>query len=271
MCTCVIWHVAIRHCVSSSKSRTLIHSNHTCTDMMTLIHCNHTCTYTRTLFDVSAATHCNTLQHTTTHCNTLQHTVHTRGHSLTYPLQHTATHCNTLQHTATHCNTLQHTATHCNALQHTATHCNTLYIHEDTLWRICCNTLQHTVHTRGHSLTYPLTEEIILQIFGSPDPYRNPVRSFERRGLRLLTWNFVANFGDSRDNVFDMYGDSRENLLEILAVVINFSTISPVRGYMCDLHTPRVEWRGLRGNGNAQSWSFLYLQISVDLSGNLWR
>ena len=177
--------------------------------------------------------------------------VHTRGHSLTYPLQHTATHCNTLQHTATHC--------------------NTLYIHEDTLWRICCNTLQHTVHTRGHSLTYPLTEEIILQIFGSPDPYRNPVRSFERRGLRLLTWNFVANFGDSRDNVFDMYGDSRENLLEILAVVINFSTISPVRGYMCDLHTPRVEWRGLRGNGNAQSWSFLYLQISVDLSGNLWR
>ena len=34
-----------------------------------------------------------------------------------------ATHCNTLQHTATHCNTLQHTATHCNTLQHTATHC----------------------------------------------------------------------------------------------------------------------------------------------------
>jgi len=27
-----------------------------------------------------------------------------------------ATHCNTLQHTTTHCNTLQHTATHCNTL-----------------------------------------------------------------------------------------------------------------------------------------------------------
>ena len=78
----------------------------------------------------------------------------------------------------------------------------------------------------------PLTEEIILTICGSPDHYRNPVRSFECRWLTLLTWKFVGNFGDSRDNVFDMYGDSRENLLEILAVVIIWSTISFVRGYI---------------------------------------
>jgi len=30
----------------------------------------------------------------------------------------------------------------------------------------------------------------------------------------------VWNFGDSRENVFDMYGDSRQNLFEVLAVVI---------------------------------------------------
>ena len=76
----------------------------------------------------------------------------------------------------------------------------------------------------------PLTDEIRLQIFGSPDHYRNPVGSFECRGLRLLNWKYVGNFGDSRDNVFDMDGDSRENLLEILAVVIIVSPISSVRG-----------------------------------------
>ena len=80
----------------------------------------------------SAATRCNTLQHTATHCNTLQHT---------------ATHCNTLQHTATHCNTLctsrtspqptaiQQTATHCNTLQHTTTHNQTL---QDTTTHCLC-------------------------------------------------------------------------------------------------------------------------------------
>jgi len=96
----------------------------------------------------AAATHCNTLQHTTTHCNTLQHT---------------ATHCNTLQHTATHCNTLQEGSqthkmskvrtfetyipggcewatvptakTYCNTLQHTATHYSTLQ--QDTATHKC--------------------------------------------------------------------------------------------------------------------------------------
>jgi len=82
-----------------------------------------------------AATHCNTLQHTTTHCFLCTMFPHQE-------LQHTATHYNTLQHTVSYvlcsliksCNTLQHTATHdflCTMfphqdLQHTATHYNTL-------------------------------------------------------------------------------------------------------------------------------------------------
>jgi len=63
-----------------------------------------------------------------------------------------------------------------------------------------------------------------------------PVRSFEWRGLRLHTWKRVWNFGDSRQNVFDMYGDSRENLSENLAVVIVLSLMSSVCGYMHTLH-----------------------------------
>jgi len=105
--------------------------------------------------ELSAATHCNTLQHTATHCNTLQRTATHCTAPLTrtviivclppatWALQHTATYCNTLHcttnkdyhhsvftpselGTAAQCNTLQRTATHCNALQRTATHCNTL-------------------------------------------------------------------------------------------------------------------------------------------------
>ena len=59
------------------------------------------------LLQHTAATHCNTLQHTATHCNTLQHT---------------ATHCNTLQHTASHCTTLLHTVPQCTTLHHIETH-----------------------------------------------------------------------------------------------------------------------------------------------------
>jgi len=85
----------------------------------------------------TAATHCNTLQHTATHCN-MQHTAicalrrSLDGSCYYNTLQHTATR-NTLRYVlysmilsggipAAHCNTLQHTAT-CNTLQH-ATHCN---------------------------------------------------------------------------------------------------------------------------------------------------
>ena len=37
----------------------------------------------------------------------------------------------------------------------------------------------------------------------------SPDRSFEWRGLRLLNWKRVGNFGDSPENVFHMYRDSR--------------------------------------------------------------
>jgi len=42
----------------------------------------------------------------------------------------------------------------------------------------------------------------------------------------VKTWNF----GDSLENVFDMYGDSCENLFEIWAVEIILSAISSVVG-----------------------------------------
>jgi len=52
---------------------------------------------------------------------------------------------------------------------------------------VCCSVLQRNM--------YPLTEEIRLEIFGSPDlsGFRSvgfPDRSFEWRGLHLHTWNF---------------------------------------------------------------------------------
>jgi len=72
---------------------------------------------------LSAATHCNTLQHTATlqatatYYKTMQHTT-----TPCNTLQQIATHCNTLQHTAAYYKTMQHTTTPCNTLQHTATH-----------------------------------------------------------------------------------------------------------------------------------------------------
>jgi len=81
----------------------------------------------------------------------------------------------------------------------------------------------------------PLTEEIRLQIFGSPD--------FFFPDLSVLLIDHLSDgdsvysgetsfrfFGESRENMVDMYGDSRENSLEIFAVVIILSTISSVRG-----------------------------------------
>ena len=55
-------------------------------------------------------------------------------------------------------------------------------------------------------------------------------RFFECRGLHFLTWIFAWKFGDSRQNVFDMYGYSRANSLEIVAVVIVLSPILSVCG-----------------------------------------
>ena len=94
-------------------------------------------------YALSAATHCNTLQHTATQ----QHTAWTVACCIDirsrYTLQHAAKHCNTLQHTTTHCHTQPHTATHCNTLQHTVTHCNTL---QNTATH--CKILQHRSEER---------------------------------------------------------------------------------------------------------------------------
>jgi len=65
-------------------------------------------------------------------------------------------------------------------------------------------------------------------------------RTFEWRGLRLLNWKSVSNFGDSHENVFDMYGDPRENLFNILAVVIIVSPISFVCG-LCHISSTNVQ------------------------------
>ena len=99
----------------------------------------------------------------------------------------------------------QHTiSTH--ITHHTHFHANEYYTYK---LGVSCADPQHTKSTdRGDQ-----TENIWISRLSS-----FPGFSFELWGLRLLTWNPVGNFGDSRENVFDMYGDSCENLLEILAV-----------------------------------------------------
>jgi len=78
-------------------------------------------------------------------------------------------------------------------------------------------------------LLYPLTEEIRLKIFGSRDLTVFLINLSGDRDSVYTYSKLVWKFGDSRENVFDMYGDSRENLLE-LAVVIIGSPISSVWG-----------------------------------------
>ena len=67
-------------------------------------------------YALSAATHCNTLQHN----NTLRGLLHVVS------IYAQGIHCNTLQNTVTHCNTQPLTATHSHTLPHTATPCNIL-------------------------------------------------------------------------------------------------------------------------------------------------
>jgi len=68
--------------------------------------------------------------------------------------------------------------------------------------------------------TSPLTEEISLTIFGSPDLPKFRVDLLtdgdsihSRQNLFEIVGTPV---GDSREKMFDMYGDSRENLLDVL-------------------------------------------------------
>jgi len=78
----------------------------------------------------------------------------------------------------------------------------------------------------------PLMEENILETFEYLDLCGFP-GLFWVTGTPFTHVKTILKFGDSRENVFDMYGDSREGLLEILAVVIISSPISSVRGLIC--------------------------------------
>ena len=91
-----------------------------------------------------------------------------------------------------------------------------------------------------------------------------PDRSFEWRGLRLLTWKIVRKFGDSRENLFDMYGDPGENLLEILAVVIIFlSPISSVRDIFQHVDILRAQFATELNKENNEQAHFRYIFIYI--------
>jgi len=78
-------------------------------------------------------------------------------------------------------------------------------------------------------LHLPLTQEIRHQISESRDPSLFLI-VFWLTGTLFTHVEFFWEFGDSRENVFDIYGEWSENLLEILAVVIIVSPISCVCG-----------------------------------------
>jgi len=86
-----------------------------------------------------------------------------------------------------------------------------------------------------------------------------PDQSFEWRGLRLLTRKLVWKFGDSRENVFDMYGDSRENCLKFSAVVIVSSPISSLRGTKRKRgkRTRNTQWM----SGLGSDWTSIFVQV----------
>jgi len=79
---------------------------------------------------------------------------------------------------------------------------------------VCCSVLQ----------SCPSTGEIRLQIFGSPDftvsQYTLLSDGDSAYPVKTFSGFHVSEFGDSRENVLDVYRDSRAKLLEILTVVI---------------------------------------------------
>ena len=66
---------------------------------------------------------------------------------------------------------------------------------------------------------HPLTEELRLQIFGSPD-FTVFLSTLLSDGDSRLTRENLFKFGGSREILFEKCGDSRENLFKFLAVVI---------------------------------------------------
>jgi len=76
---------------------------------------------------------------------------------------------------------------------------------------------------------YPLTEEIRLQKFGSPDSPIFLETLLSDGDSRLLQWKTIWIFWDSRKNVFESCRDSSDNLSTFWQSVI-FSPISSVCG-----------------------------------------
>jgi len=138
--------------------------------------CVHACVYTP-----ACGSHCNTLQQpATTHCSLLI-------------VATAATHCNTLQHTATHCNTLQYTAAHCNALRHAVSHCNySLQPNQVATHRTSQLTATHcnSQHTATHCNT--LQHPSILQQMARSGLY-SPLlsRRYQQHSANAMTHSYV--------------------------------------------------------------------------------
>ena len=74
---------------------------------------------------------------------------------------------------------------------------------------VCCSVLQCVAVCCSR-----LTEEIRLEICGSPDWQVFLSTLLSNGDTRLLPWKLVWNFRNSRENLFESYRDSRENLLK---------------------------------------------------------
>jgi len=176
--------------------------------------------------------------HTLSYTHTRTHPTHTVTitnehdialHNCMSMWQHThasythATHTHTT-HTHTHTHT-PHTHTRIIHIHYTHTHYTHTLIHTH---------YTHTRYTHTHAsythATHTHTVSVALQSTHWGDQTRNiwisrsisfPDRSCDWQALCLLTWKFVCD-----------RGDSRENVLEILAVVIIWSPISSVRGVL---------------------------------------
>jgi len=75
--------------------------------------------------------------------------------------------------------------------------------HTESLW------LPLFIGRVSQHLQVPLTEEIRLKIFGSPDCPNFPSTLLSDRDFCLLPWKSFWNLGDSRQNLFESYGELR--------------------------------------------------------------
>ena len=96
--------------------------------------------------------------------------------------------------------------------KHTHTHTHTHALSLKTRWLYMCITQRWPqMSTSKSSVLQPLSQEIILKRFGSPDPSLFLIDLWVT-GSPLTHLKTRLKFWDSRENLFDMYGDSCENL-----------------------------------------------------------